>query len=141
MAKIENAHLQKLFVRAIFASCLPLSMTECDEWKFFLKKLWPSFELPLRYILANKLLADEFSSIEFEIKSKIEQITSLGLQCDAWSSRRNKSVVNFTITTSKFVFHKTLATKEKCYTAECMFQIMDEFLKDIGTEKYCYGKI
>ena len=113
-----------------------MHMTLIKNFFFFKKKVWLSIESLSRYILANKLLDDEFSSTESEVKSKIEQATSAGLQWDAWSNHRNKSIVNFLITTSKPVFYKTLATQEKHNAEEYMFQIIDEVLKYIGTKKF-----
>jgi hypothetical protein len=132
----ENEETDELFARAIFASGSSLSIAEHNDWKVFLNKLRPSYIVPSRYQLSNRLLEAEYNRVEAEVSLKVRESMSIGLQCDGWSNRRNESVINFVLTTPKPVFYKTLASKEEKHTGEYMASQMEEILLEIGPEKF-----
>jgi hypothetical protein len=52
----QNRQLDELLVRAIFSSGLLLLLVESEDWTTFMEKLHPSYKLPSRPMLSEKLL-------------------------------------------------------------------------------------
>lgn len=104
MASNEKDDLDVLIARAIYSAYCPLNMTENAGWIAFFFKWWPSYKLPSKYLISNKLLDAEFERVESEVKIKIASASSIALQCDGWSNIQNKSIVNFILTTPKPIF-------------------------------------
>lgn len=133
----EQNKLNELLARAIFATATPLgTITENKHWQIFFKTLRPSFRIPTRHLMSNKLLDEEYNRIEAGIKSKIGEATALGLQCDGWSNRRNEAILNFIITTPKPVFFKSIGTEADRHTGEYMAAKINEVLMEIGPNRF-----
>lgn len=88
MPTAEKTELDRLLARAIYASGTPLGITENPEWVKFFRKLRPSYLLPSRYQISNGLLNDEYQSAKNNIKTKIDEALTVGMQCDGWSNIR-----------------------------------------------------
>ncbi|KAJ8926785.1 hypothetical protein NQ314_020814 [Rhamnusium bicolor] len=136
MKEDEHTELKVLFARAIYASCTPFSIVENNEWQTFFKKLRPSFVLPTRYLLANRLLNDEYDRVQVQVEEKLRQSENLSLQCDGWSNLRNESVINFIITTPDPLFVKTVLTKTERHTGDYLESIITDVLEAYGPEKF-----
>ncbi|KAJ8969493.1 hypothetical protein NQ314_001718 [Rhamnusium bicolor] len=136
MKEDEHTELKVLFARAIYASCTPFSIVENNEWQTFFKKLRPSFVLPTTYLLANRLLNDEYDRVQVQVEEKLRQSENLSLQCDGWSNLRNESVINFIITTPDPLFVKTVLTKTERHTGDYLESIITDVLEAYGPEKF-----
>ena len=135
MNQTENRQLDEILARAIYSSGSPLSLVEHEDWITFMEKLRPSYELPSRSALSNRLLENEYQR-EALVQTKLAEVSVLALQIDAWSNWRNESVVNFVVTTPEPFFFKTLGTKTERHTAEYMATKMEDVMTEIGIEKF-----
>jgi len=63
-------------------------MTEHPEWVTFINYIRPSYTLPSRHIISNRLLDEEYREIKDKVKSMIEEAHTVGLQCDGWTNIR-----------------------------------------------------
>jgi hypothetical protein len=99
MNQTENRQLGELLARAIYSSVSSLSLVENEYWVTFMEKLRPSYKLPSRSTLSKKLLESEYQSVEALVTTKPAGAPVLAFETDAWSNRRNESVVNFVVTT------------------------------------------
>lgn len=79
---------ETLLARAMFVSGIPLSTFERDEWKTFFDCIRPSFRVPRRYTISNRLLVEEFERTKAFVENKINSQKHLGLQLDGWSNIR-----------------------------------------------------
>jgi len=108
------------------------------DWIDFIKNIRPSYSLPSRFVLANRLLEKEFNRVEAEVSLNITKSMAIGLQCDGWSNRRNESIINFIVSTPKPFFYKSLASNEEKHTGEYVAQQMEKILIEVGQDKF-YG--
>ncbi|CAG9840199.1 unnamed protein product [Diabrotica balteata] len=136
MTHEQNNELNILLARAIYTSSAPHSITENEDWKLFFKKIRPSYTLPSRYMLSNRLLTEEYERVEVQVNDKIKQADNLSLQCDGWSNLRNESVINFIVTTPEPLFVKSVLTKAEKHTAEYITKLMVEVLEEYGPKKF-----
>jgi hypothetical protein len=136
MNQTENRQLDELLTRAIYSSGSSVSLVENEDWITFMEKLRPSYKLPSRSTLSNKLLESEYQRVEALVTTKLAEGPVLALRTDSWSNRRNESVVNFVVTTPEPFFFQTLGTKAERDTAEYMAAKMDDVMREIEIEKF-----
>ncbi|KAJ8969152.1 hypothetical protein NQ314_001893 [Rhamnusium bicolor] len=117
-------------------AALHFQLSKITNGKRFFKKLRPSFVLPTRYLLANRLLNDEYDRVQVQVEEKLRQSESLSLQCDGWSNLRNESVINFIIITPDPLFVKTVLTKTERHTGDYLESIITDVLEAYGPEKF-----
>ncbi|XP_018577745.1 uncharacterized protein LOC108916040 [Anoplophora glabripennis] len=134
MKEDEHNQLQVLFARTI--SSTPFSIVKNREWQTFFEKIRPSFVLPTRYLLANRLLNEEFDRVQVQVQEKLGQSENLSLQCDGWSNLRNESVINFVVTTPNPLFVKTVLTKTERHTADYLESIITDVLEAYDPKKF-----
>lgn len=81
---------------AVYVCGLPLRITENKTFVNFLQYIRPSFKIPTRHKLANKLLDKEYSKVQDEVAEKLNSAVSfdLSLSCDGWTNIRKESIFN-----------------------------------------------
>jgi hypothetical protein len=136
MNQTENRQLDELLARAIYSSGSSLTLVENEDWITFMEKLRPCYKLPSRSTLSNKLLESEYQRVEALVTTELAKAPVLALQTDAWSNRRNESVVNFVVTTPEPFFFKNLGTKAERHMAEYMAAKMEDVMREIRIEKF-----
>ena len=131
----EKAVFDKKLARAIIASGCPLRMVENEYWHDFFNVVRPSYSLPTRHDLSNKLLDEEFESVLSDVTVHIKNADFLSLQCDGWSNIRNEAVINFVVNTPKPVLFKTMTTGTESHTGEYVAEEMIKCITEIGADK------
>lgn len=85
----------------LFSSGLPLSIIENDKLLQALKVLSPNLKLPSRKTLSNRILKENYDSMNIQLFQKINQLHSDSygikgtLMVDSWTNCRHDSVVSF----------------------------------------------
>lgn len=79
MSQKEQSILDRLFGRFIYSSNLAHSVVENEHAVNFLKKLRPSWIIPSRYKISNKMLDEEYMVIKEVAQKKIDESYSLSM--------------------------------------------------------------
>jgi hypothetical protein len=103
----EKEEIDAILSRMIFGLGLPLSLVEAPAFVEFCKKLRPSYELPSRNVISERLLNKEFENVQKSIKILVNNAKFICIATDGWTNLRNEPIVNFIITTPKPVFWKS----------------------------------
>jgi hypothetical protein len=77
MNQTENRQLDELLASAIYSSGSPLSLVENEDWITFMVNLRPSYELPSRSALSNRLLENEYQRVEALVQTKLAEASVL----------------------------------------------------------------
>jgi hypothetical protein len=119
----------------MYTSNVPLSLLENEGWKDFFQKLHPSFKLPSRYQLSNKLLDNEYKSVQEKVKEKIQSSEALTLLSDGWTDINGTALINILFTTPEPVFYTSIDTKLERHTGEYICSILSQAIDEIGQDK------
>jgi hypothetical protein len=114
---------------------VPLSLLE-NEWrKEFFQKLRPSFKLPSRYQLSNKLLDNEYKSVQEKVKQKIQSSETLTLLSDGWTDINGTALINILFTTPEPVFYTSIDSKLERHTGEYICSILSQAIDEVDQDK------
>jgi hypothetical protein len=69
------------------------------------------FKPPSRYQLSNKLLDNEYKSVQEKVKEKIQSSEALTLLSDGWTDINGTALINILFTTPESVFYASIDTK------------------------------
>lgn len=92
---VSHRDIDTVVARAIYASGVPLSLLESEQWKDVFKLLSPSYKVPSRHDLSNSLLESEYIRIKNEISDVLTKSIALGLICDGWTNIVGKGGAKF----------------------------------------------
>ena len=131
----EKEEIDAILARMIFGLGLPLSLVEAPAFIEFCKKLRPSYELPSRRIISERLLNKEFENTQKSVKQLVNDAKFVSIATDGWTNLRNEPIVNFIITTPKPVFWKAIETKEASHTSQFISESIDQVIHEIDHKK------
>ena len=106
-----------------------------ENWTDLFSYLRPSFNIPSRKVLSNRLLDAEYYKVKAIVDDKIESAPCVGVQLDSWTNIRNESIINFIVTTPTPVFLKSVSSEEKRHTTIYITKIISEVLDEISAPK------
>lgn len=127
--------LEQLLARAFFSAGISFNVIENEDFCAFIKKASPSFKIPSRYELSNKILNSEYQLIKNEVQNIIEKCEFVSITTDGWSNVHNTSIVNYMITTPKPIFYKSTPTNEERHTGENIAEGIKQTIEEIGEKK------
>lgn len=111
-------------------------MVEHPSWVKLFKKMRPSYKLPTRQAIATKYLDEEYTCIQNEISSSIQDAQNLSLQCDGWSNIRNESIIDFVISKPEPVFVKSINTEDNKHTAKYLCDEIVKVIEEYDPKKF-----
>ena len=77
------------------------------------------------------------SEVQAQVNKKIEDASSLTIQCDSYSTTTNEGIINFIVNTPEPVFYKHVETKDVSQTGEYLAEVV--FCDRGGGSKKIYG--
>ena len=128
----QTDQLHELLARTIYATGIPMDMTENYHWKEFLKAIRPSYIPPTANDLRSNLLKMEYNRIMTASQQKIQKAFSLSLITYGWANPKGE--IHFIVTTPEPLYLKcilTLSEKDKA----CFSQQIMKIIEKIGGEK------
>lgn len=128
--------LNTLLAKAIFASGAPISMVSHPLWIELFNLIRPSYKLPARKTIANKLLDEEYTKMKSLLVESLSDAKNLNLQMDGWSNCRNDSIINFIITQPDPIFVEFIDTKANRHTAEYLANEVIKVIENFDAEKF-----
>src|SRR6266498_4296505 len=132
MNEKKQETLEFLLVQALFSAGIPFAFIENPLIIQFFNYLRPSFKLPNRKKIVNKLLDEVYEEVKIQADEQISKATTLYMISDGWSNINRESVQNFVICTPKpFFFDATFSGKES-HTAEWMANQITQQMDIIG---------
>jgi hypothetical protein len=135
MSTSDQNELDVCFAKAVYATASPLSMAENQHWLEFFKKLRPSWTVPSRYEMSNRLLDDWVHKVEVANHKKIAGATTLAIMSDGWSCVSGDSHIQFLVSTPEPIFLKSVHPKAKSHTAEFIFDEVCKIMEGVEGEK------
>ena len=136
MNEEEQETLEFLLAQALFSAGVPFAFVENPLVIQFFNYLRPSFKLPNRKKIANKLLDKVYEEVKIQADEQISKATTLCMISDGWSNINRESVQNFVICTPKpFFFDATFSGKES-HTAEWVVNQITQQMDIIGIQKF-----
>ncbi len=75
---------------------MPLSLVESTAFRELMSKAQPSFQMPSRKHLSQKLIPERASSVQDRLKKALLEAKSVCLTIDLWSSRDMRSFIGIT---------------------------------------------
>lgn len=107
--------LDNQLLRMICKEYQPFSLVEDPEFQKFVALLNPSYNLPSRKTLINRLLPAVYNEVLETVKVQVGQAKSICLTCDGWTSNTNVNVSYYALTAHFFDEH----TELKSVLLEC----------------------
>jgi hypothetical protein len=132
----EQDKIHEALARAVYASCLPMSLFENRYWKEALSMLRPSYKPPSAYMMGTSLLDDEYGRVMGNVRQLMEQATCLTLLSDGWTNIRGAGVINFIIATPKPVFFKAITRQAEKETAAYIASKFVDVIEEVGKERF-----
>lgn len=82
----------------LFVSCdlIPFSVVDSPYFRRLLEAANPSYQVPTRKYLVNKLLQEKYDEVKANIKSRLENAEWVSVTLDIWSSRQMRSYIGVT---------------------------------------------
>ncbi|KAF2903904.1 hypothetical protein ILUMI_02265 [Ignelater luminosus] len=130
----ETDEIRKLLAMTIYATDSPLNVSENKYWINFFKQIRP-LQLPSHHNLSSTLLQNMYNNVQLQVQNSLANAYVVGIQCDGWSNIRNKSIINFIITTPQQVFYKTISTEEHHHRGQYVAEQIEAVFTDIGINK------
>ncbi|XP_044007559.1 uncharacterized protein LOC122852060 [Aphidius gifuensis] len=128
----DQQHYDILMAKTIYASGLPLTLTENPLWIKYFKAIRPSLILPSR----NKLSNDEvYNEMNNKVKELIKKAPAVGIQCDGWSNVNSQGVINFIVTTHAPLFVKSVATGTNSHNSDYIAQEINKVIHEVDPNK------
>ena len=112
-----------------------LSLVDNVYWHRLFKASKPSFDVPSRYEVSNKLLDMTYDKTASEVNGKIKDATSLAIQCDGWSNVRNKAIIYFIVNTPEPVFYKSVSTGVNSQDGAYYADQINTVIEEVGQDK------
>jgi len=78
-------------VMFIAGDILPLSIVDSPNFRQFVEKLDPKYQMPSRKHLTNKLLNEKSAEVRNNLKEKLAKTKDVCLTIDLWSNRQMKA--------------------------------------------------
>ena len=99
--KWTNCHMQQTattdaLVSLVAGKLLPMSFIASDEFRHFCKTIQPSFSVPCRRTLTNKLLVERHALLHNKVQHLVKSAESVCVTIDLWSSRQMRSFIGIT---------------------------------------------
>ncbi|XP_047984670.1 uncharacterized protein LOC125239056 [Leguminivora glycinivorella] len=136
MDKDEQMNIHKAVARAMYVTGTPFSQFEHPLWKEAFHMMNPLYGMPSRKRLATSLLDEEYSDVQSEIVSKINQASIIHLAIDGWSNLRKESILNVILYAPKPYFYKFIETKEQRHTAEYLCEEVTNIIEEFHPSKF-----
>ncbi|XP_063378654.1 uncharacterized protein LOC134674740 [Cydia fagiglandana] len=136
MDKDEQMNIHKAVARAMYVTGTPFSHFEHPLWKEAFHLMNPSYGLPSRKRLATSLLDEEYSEVQSDIVSKINQASVIHLSIDGWSNLRKESILNVILYAPKPYFYKFIETKEQRHTAEYLCEEVTNIIEEFHPSEF-----
>lgn len=92
----ETNKIDKALAYFIATKMMPYSVVDKKGYRRFVKVLQPSYQLPSRKSLTEKMIPDKFLTTQATIKSELQKAEFFLFTTDAWTSVANKSYVSLT---------------------------------------------
>lgn len=128
--------IDKSLIKMIVTDYQPLSLVENSGFKEYSNKLQPLYKIPSRKTLTTKLLPNEYNKIVTKIKNMLENVTSLSITTDIWTSDSN---IAYLTVTCHFIFDDrlyspVLATREmrESHTGANIGNLLSDILNEWG---------
>ncbi|KAF7247088.1 Zinc finger BED domain-containing protein 4 [Varanus komodoensis] len=135
MSKEDQERADETLARAIFASRIPLSITENQYWKEHYKLIRPSYKLPSRYRLSHSLLDREYNRVQTMAVQRISQTEALTLISTGWTNIQGKSLLSIMFAMPEPVFLKAIPTTSSHHTTECIANLLTEEIESAGPQR------
>lgn len=135
MSKNESEKIDSAFAKAVYSSNVPLSLTDNTYWQMFFKQIRPSYKVPSRHDLSNRLLDREYEEVTNFVDEQIKNADFVSIVTDGWSNIRNEGIISYVVTTPTPIFYKSLEVKENRHTAVYISQELLKVIDEIGAEK------
>lgn len=136
----QQVELTNCIVAFIAHDLLPLSLVESERFRMLMATAEPKFTMPSRKYLSSVLLPQRSTSVQTRLKTKLQQVQSLCLTVDLWSSRDMRSFIGVT---GHFILDHTMnSVMLACrrfkgpHTSENIFELYQETvaLYDVGSK-------
>lgn len=140
MSSSDQNELDVFFAKAVYATASSLSMTENQHWLEFFKRLRPSWKVPSRYEMSNRLLDDWVQKVEVVNHKKIAGATTLAIMSDGWSCVSGDSHIQFLVSTPEPIFVKSVHPKAKSHTSQFIFDEVCKIMEGVEGEESILGR-
>ncbi|XP_008102170.1 uncharacterized protein LOC103277764 [Anolis carolinensis] len=132
MSKEEQERADETLARAIFASGMPLSLTENQYWREHYKVICPSYKLPSGYHLSHNLLDSEYSRVQKLVVQRISQVKLLTLLANVYVDIQETSLLSIMFATPEPSFLKAIPTESANPTGEYIANLLSEEIERTG---------
>ncbi|KAE9528899.1 hypothetical protein AGLY_012474 [Aphis glycines] len=133
--EVKNS-IDESLIKMIVTDYQPLSLVENSGFLEYSKKLQPLYKVPSRKTLTTKLLLNEYNKIVTILKKMLENVASLSITTDIWTSNNN---IAYLTVTCHFIFDDrlyspVLATREmhESHTGVNIANLLSDILNEWG---------
>ncbi|CAN7105975.1 unnamed protein product [Brassica rapa subsp. narinosa] len=138
----EKTHAVRQYcARWIFQSNISFNAIDNDSFRLFCEALGqfgPGWVPPSQYQLREPLLNEERQRTKEMLKSLEEEWEKEGcsVMTDAWSDMKRRSIMNLCVNSrGGTCFLSSKDTSKDSHTGDYIFQYIDQWIEDIGSEK------
>ncbi|KAL4119491.1 hypothetical protein QTP88_012298 [Uroleucon formosanum] len=133
--EVKNS-IDESLIKTIVTDYQPISLVENSGFLEYSKKLQPLYKVPSRKTLTTKLLPNEYNKIVIILKKMLENVASLSITTDIWTSDNN---IAYLTVTRHFIFDDhlyspVLATREmrESHTGVNIANLLSDILNKWG---------
>ena len=129
-----------ILVDFIACDLMPLAVVDSTQFKNFVHKLDPQYQLPSRKHLSTTMLKKRYEIIKSGLREKLQMVTTVNLTIDLWTNRQMKSYLGITahfLSEEWLLEYAVLGCNRVVgrHTAENILMWYEEIVSDFNVEK------
>uniref|UniRef100_A0AC34F9B8 BED-type domain-containing protein n=1 Tax=Panagrolaimus sp. ES5 TaxID=591445 RepID=A0AC34F9B8_9BILA len=137
MDKKTQQEADVLLARAIITGNIPYRIVENSDFRAFMHRLRPSYELPSRtYGLPKKLIPQEYATIKENVDKNIEAAPFYSLSTDGWTDINGRHMLNVIVHTPKPFLYKFIDASLDDENGEFICEKLAEVVEELGVQKF-----
>ena len=121
--------------RALYASALPLSTFDREEWQTFFNAIRPTFRIPSRDAFSNRLLDANYREVREQVNDDLDNAQAIALVVDGSEDITSTPIVNIIACTPTPYFIESIATGENSKTGSFLSDLVTPAIEDLGVDK------
>lgn len=133
-----KAVIDEAIAKCFYDTGVPFYFADRHAFRAAIKLLRPSYEPPSSKLIANGLLKQAYTKLEFEVEDILKNSRYISLVTDGRSNQRAEHMVNYVAVTPKLkpILVDAVETGETSQTGEAIARGIEEQILKIGKEYF-----
>ena len=139
--KDRTQSVHQYLARWVYEAGIPFYAIDNDSFQRFVEavgQFGPGYQPPSQYELREPLLKKEVERTKNSLKKQEEEwaVNGCSIMTDAWTDRKRRSIMNLCVNCQEgTTFLSSKEASNDVHTGEYIFEYVDKWVEEIGTEK------